>query len=70
MTEVRKAKVSLFKPSGKWYTDEEWTVPKDAYAPICMIDSPDFRRIDDGPVLVLENEWGYPHLLLKSVHGR
>lgn len=59
-----KAKVVLFKRSGKYYTEEEWEVPeRERYSPTCMQYSPDFRRIDGGPVLVETQEpWGYPHL--------
>jgi len=75
-----KAKVVLFRGSGKYYTEEEWTVPtevpdysetrghyvREPIGPYDMQHSPDFRRIDNGPVLVLPQEpWGYPHLLLK-----
>lgn len=72
-----KARVILFKPGGKYYTQEEWAVPTveqvvagggtpgDSMTPYCMRFSPDFRRISGGPVLVDTQEpWGYPHLLL------
>lgn len=60
-----KAKVVLFKRSGKYYTEEEWRVPPLAAVPADMEWSPDFRRIDGGPVLVETQEpWGYPHLLV------
>jgi hypothetical protein len=74
---VRKVEVILFKPSGAYYTEEEWTVPdlvrdwseqrgeytRYAMLPADMKQSPDFRRIDGGPVLVPTQEpWGYPHL--------
>lgn len=63
-----KARVILFKPSGKYYTEEEWEVPTDAIGPYSMISSPDFRRIDGGPVLVDTQEpWGYPFLLMPWV---
>lgn len=59
-----KVKVILFKSSGKYYTEEEWAVPSSALGPFDMVDSPDFRRIGDGAVLVESQEpWGYPHLL-------
>ena len=72
-----KAKVVLFKPSGKYYTEEEWEIPTpldcvaagggkgDMFAPqTCMVHSSDFRRINDGPVLIPEQEpWGYPGLI-------
>lgn len=64
---MRKAKVILFKPSGKYYTEEEWGVPADAIGPYDMIRSPGFRRIDGGAVLVPDQEpWGYPHLFPKE----
>ncbi|MER6485730.1 hypothetical protein ABT264_19505 [Streptomyces virginiae] len=58
-----KARVILFKPSGKYYTEEEWEIPADAIGPYDMRTSPDFRRIADGAVLVDTQEpWGFPHL--------
>lgn len=71
-----KAKVILFKPSGKYYTEEEWEIPTreeviqrggspgDSVVPYCMRYSKDFRRISSGAVLIETQEpWGYPHLL-------
>lgn len=71
-----KARVILFKPSGKYYTEEEWEIPTreqviqnggmpgDSVGPYCMRHSKDFRRISGGAVLVETQEpWGYPHLL-------
>ncbi|MEV4939576.1 hypothetical protein [Streptomyces zaomyceticus] len=58
------ARVILFKPSGKYYTEEEWRVPAGAIGPYAMKESPDFRRISGGAVLVDTQEpWGYPHLI-------
>ena len=58
-----KATVILFKPSGKYYTVEEWAIPHDAIGPYDMLRSVDFRRIGGGPVLVETQEpWGWPHL--------
>lgn len=58
-----KATVILFKPSGRYYTEEEWVVPADAISPYDMVRSPNFRRISGGAVLVSSQEpWGYPHL--------
>jgi hypothetical protein len=72
-----KAKVILFKPSGKYYAEEEWTVPefvrdhspergtytRKVLGPYDMDKSPDFHRIDGGSVLVCTQEpWGFPHL--------
>ena len=31
---MREARVVLFKPSGKYYTEEEWEIPADAIRPI------------------------------------
>lgn len=74
-----KAQVILFKPSGKYYTEEEWEVPTreqilalggrpgDSVGPYCMRWSLDFRRIAGGPVLVPTQEpWGYPHLITED----
>lgn len=70
----RLATVILFKPSGKYYTEEDWRIPTEAdlpddalrgdlVGPFCMMHSPDFRRIGTGAVLVGTQEpWGYPHL--------
>lgn len=58
-----KAQVILFKPSGKYYTEEEWVVPQDALGPFDMRMSEDYRTTGGGAVLVLAQEpWGYPHL--------
>ena len=72
-----KAKVILFKESGKYYTEEEWEIPsivegyspqrgnykRGVIGPYDMLHSPDFRRIGHGSVLVETQEpWGYPHL--------
>lgn len=56
--------VVLFKPDGKYYTEEKWRVHKDTLGPYDVAgSSPDFRRIDGGPVLVPTQEpWGFPHL--------
>jgi hypothetical protein len=56
-----RARVTLFKPGGKYYTCEEWRIPADAIGPHDMARSEDFRR--GWVVLVEEQEpWGYPHL--------
>lgn len=61
-----KVTVVLFKPSGKYYTEEEWEIPENdkySFLPSCMKNSPNFRRISGGAVLVESQEpWGYPHL--------
>lgn len=71
-----RAKVILFRKGGKYYTEETWRrptamqvaagggTPGDTVGPYSMRFSPDFRRIDGGPVLVETQEpWGYPHLI-------
>lgn len=61
--ERRTALVYLFKPSGKFYTDEQWEIPFDAIGPADMSRSVNFRRIDGGAVLVPTQEpWGFPAL--------
>jgi hypothetical protein len=56
-------KVILFKPDGKYYTEEDWRIPPGAIVPAAMRNSPDFHRIDGGAVLVESQEpWGWPHL--------
>lgn len=69
--------MTLFKPSGKYYTTEEWEVPesvphyvellgrleREVIGPYDMRYSPDFRRINGGAVLVDSQEpWRFPHL--------
>lgn len=67
---MAKATVILFKDSGKYYTEEEWEFPspqelgRPVIGPYDMGESPDFRRIGEGKVLVVTQEpWGFPHLL-------
>jgi hypothetical protein len=58
------ATVILFKPSGKYYTEESWRIPENAIGPWTMRRSPDWRCTDGWTVLVVEQEpWGYPQLL-------
>jgi hypothetical protein len=58
-----KAKVVLFKPSGKYYTEEQWEIPEGSVGPWDMQLSRDFHRIAGGSVLVEAQEpWEYPHL--------
>jgi hypothetical protein len=73
-----KAKVILFKESGKYYTEEKWEIPTKEelaekqkgikfpwyeFMPGCMLLSKDFRRIGNGSVLIESQEpWGFPHL--------
>lgn len=62
------AMVQLFKPGGKYYTEEEWSVPDNAIGPFDMHRSDDFRRISGGAVLVpAQDPWGYPHLFPNEV---
>lgn len=70
--DMRIAAVTLFKPSGRYADTDHWRVPVRANSPVDMLLSPDFRRIDNGPVLVNAQEgphsedfsWGIPALLL------
>lgn len=77
------AKVILFRQSGKYYTEEEWTIPTkeeakaagavggDTVIPYIMAFSPDARQIDRGPVLVVtQAPWGYPHLITDLPKGK
>ena len=65
---VSTVEVILFKPSGKYYTTEEWRIPERAIGPYDMADSLDFRRISGGPVLIPSQEpWGFPHLFPSGV---
>lgn len=59
---MNDALVTLFKPSGKYYTTERWTIPDGAIGPYDMDRSPDFRRIAGGPVLIEDEAFGYQHL--------
>lgn len=60
-----QAVVILFRESGKYYASEYWDIPNDAILPNDMRRSPDFHRIGNGPVLVVDQApWGYPHLIL------
>ena len=61
---MSKLKVSLFKPSGRYYTEEEWEIPLNAFGPYDMRFSRDYRTIDKGPVLISEESpWGYPYII-------
>ena len=63
LPEPKRATVTLFKASGKYYTIEQWIVPENAIGPYDMERSPDFHTIDGGPVLVDSQEpWGHPFL--------
>ena len=68
---TRTATVTLFKDTGKYYTQEAWAVPVHAILPSDMEMSPDFHRISGGAVLVdtdaapecpEASNWGFPHL--------
>ena len=60
---MNMVRVTLFKESGKFYTEEDWRVPENAVGPYDMRRSEDFRRIGNGPVLIPESSpWGYPHI--------
>lgn len=70
----RTVSVVLFKDSGKYYASESWRAPvNEGYLdPSQMVDSPDFRRIGEGKILILsephnhapyDENWGYPTLI-------
>jgi hypothetical protein len=72
-TLTRTATVTLFKPSGKYYTTESWRRPFGAIQPSEMNASPDFHQINGGAVLVEtdageefpgDENWGVPHLIM------
>lgn len=61
---VAKATVTLFKSSGKYYTEAEWLVPADAIGPYDMRRSPDCKLAPGWSALIESIEpWGYPHLI-------
>lgn len=54
---------TLFKESGKYYCTDLWELPANTLGPFDMVNSPDFRRIGGGAVLINSQEpWGFPHL--------
>jgi hypothetical protein len=68
----RTAVVTIFRPSGKYYTSESWRVPAGASGPESMLASPDFHRLVNGSVLVeaeagvefpTSKNWGFPYLI-------
>lgn len=80
MTNYRTVTVNLFKESGKYYTSESWRVTRrirtdhtGEEVDLTLIedvkDSPDFRRIGNGAVIVPsepefegDENFGYPQL--------
>lgn len=69
LLEVDQAEVILFKPGGKYYTVDYWRVPEGAIGPYDLAQSPDFRRIGNGAVLVTSDRWGFPHLFPEETRG-
>jgi hypothetical protein len=68
----RTVSVTLFRPSGKYYTSESWRVPPGADRVDQMCESIDFRQINGGAVLVEadalpqfpnDENWGVPHMI-------
>lgn len=72
----RSARVTLFRQSGKYYTEDKWEIPTvdeiinsggnrgDQFYPGCMRYSKDARKIDGGYALVDTQEpWGHPALI-------
>lgn len=67
----QKATVVIFKPSGKYYTTERWTIPENAIGPYDMDRAPEARRwLDKGAgwmaLVETQEPWGFPHLLLRT----
>lgn len=70
-----RAKVSLFRISGKWYMDEEWRIPTeaevlagggnrgDAVGPYCMRYSPDYKGTQWLTLVHTQEPWGYAHII-------
>ena len=58
------ARVVRIKDSGKYYTEEEWRIPENAFFPRSMADSPD-ARLDDGSIYVVPAQypWGYEEVI-------
>lgn len=58
------ARVVRIKDSGKYYTEEEWRIPENAFFPRSMADSPD-ARLDDGSIYVVPAQypWGYEEII-------
>lgn len=78
-TLTRTATVTLFKPSGKYYTTESWRRPFGAIHPSEMNASPDFHQINGGAVLVEtdageefpgDENWGFPHIIMVPALAR
>jgi len=65
------AAVILFKPGGKYYTEESWRIPEGAIGPWDMANSPDFTSRPGWFVLVPDQEpWGYPFLIVPGPETR
>lgn len=62
-----RARVVIFKDTGKYYTGEYWEIPEDAIGPYDMRMSPDARFIDEGrgwfALVATQEPWGFPYLL-------
>ncbi|MCA1806267.1 MAG: hypothetical protein LC687_00080 [Actinobacteria bacterium] len=63
----RTVKVTIFKESGKYYTEERWAIPEGAIAPYDMDKAPEAQKWKGWQILVNSQEpWGYPHLLRRQ----
>ena len=58
------ARVVRIKDSGKYYTEEQWRIPENAYYPRNMAKSPDARLEDGGIYFVpAQYPWGYEEII-------
>lgn len=58
------ARVVRIKDTGKYYTEEQWRIPENAYYPRSMAESPD-ARLDDGGIYIVPAQypWGYEEII-------
>lgn len=58
------ARVVRIKDSGKYYTEEQWRIPDNAYYPRSMAKSPD-ARLEDGGIYIVPAQypWGYEEII-------
>lgn len=58
------ARVVRIKDSGKYYTEEEWRIPDNAYYPRGMAESPD-AHLEDGGIYIVPAQypWGYEEVI-------
>lgn len=58
------ARVVRIKDSGKYYTEEEWRIPENAFFPRSMANSPD-ARLENGGIYIVPAQypWGYEEMI-------